>query len=136
MAGFSIVIDDATVNALLEGMSGFELLELANIAGPELYKLSMDAFEKKKDPVTGKSWKPSKTNPDTLRKALDPNRKAQLGTLRGAAILLASRQRQGIRTDSPGGRPGRARAQGRPFRSAGIWARRMAGCRNYSRCPK
>lgn len=56
MAGFSIVIDDAQVNALLEGMSGFELLELAEIGGTELEKLSKQAFETKQDPVTGKTW--------------------------------------------------------------------------------
>ena len=67
MAGFSIVIDDREVNALLTGLSTFQLSDFAEIAGTELHKLSMAAFESKRDPVTGHTWKPSKKNPDTLR---------------------------------------------------------------------
>lgn len=109
MAGFSIVIDDAQVNALLEGMSGFELLELANIAGPELYKLSMDAFDKKKDPVTGESWKPSKTNPDTLRKSMDLTSSVTWDTSgRGELVALGS-DKEYARIHQMGGRAGRGR---------------------------
>ena len=109
MAGFSIVIGDAAVNALLEGMSGFELLELAEIAGPELYKLSMDAFEKKKDPETGESWKPSKANPDTLRKSMDLTSSVTWDASGRGQLLAIGSDREYARIHQQGGKAGRGR---------------------------
>lgn len=57
MAGLSVeFIGGEEIRHYLEKLSGFELLQLAQIAGEELIKVSQEAFEDKKDPVTGERW--------------------------------------------------------------------------------
>ncbi|MEM9423162.1 MAG: phage virion morphogenesis protein [Spirochaetota bacterium] len=108
MAGFSITIDDSQVNALLDGMSGFKLLDLARIAGTELKKIADEAFEKKTDPVTGKAWEPS-GNGDTLYRTGDLKRSVTWDASGRGELLSVGSNKEYARIHQEGGRAGRGK---------------------------
>ena len=116
MAGFSIVIDDREVNALLTGLSKFNLSDFADIAGAELYKLSMAAFERKRDPVTGHTWKPSKKNPDTLRDTGHLQKSVTWDVSGRGELLVIGSSREYARIHQLGGQAGRGRKVSIPQR--------------------
>ena len=109
MAGFSITIDDSQVNALLDGMSGFELLELAQIAGEELKKVTYEAIETKKDPVTGTSWKQSQNNEDTLYKGGYLKQSVDWDASGRGELLSIGSNKEYARIHQEGGQAGRGR---------------------------
>ena len=116
MAGFSITIDDAQVNALLNGMSGFELLELAQIAGEELKKITYEAIETKKDPVTGQSWNPSQNNEDTLYKGGYLKQSVDWDASGKGELLSIGSNKEYARIHQEGGMAGRGRKVAIPQR--------------------
>ena len=109
MAGVRIVIDDAAVIALLESMNGFDLLELAEIGGTELKKLTDQAFDEKKDPATGQSWKPSQHNPDTLRRGSYLQKSVTSDVSVRGEMLRVGSNKEYARIHQEGGRAGRGR---------------------------
>ena len=71
MAGVTVAIDGyADVIRALDRLSAPRMKELAGFLGEEILVIASDAFEHERDPVTGRSWKPSQRAIDTGGKTL------------------------------------------------------------------